>query len=723
MKQVSQNYKTGEIRLEDTVAPSLGAGGVLVRTAFSVISMGTEGMKVREGKMSYAGKACARPDHVRKVIQGVRQQGLATTYRKVMNRLDSLTPLGYSLSGTVTAVGTGITEFVIGDRVACAGAGYANHAEINFVPRNLVVPVSDNVAMRDAAFTTVGAIAMQGYRQAGMQLGETAVVIGLGLIGQLLVQILGAAGVQVIGTDLAEDRCELAHRAGVAAAMAPGADFVQLVGRLTGGVGADCVFLATSAKTNDPVTLAAEVARDRGRLVDIGKTRLDLEWKDFYEKELDVRFSRSYGPGRYDATYEEHGVDYPVGYVRWTERRNMSSFLDLLKQRRIDLEPLVSGIFPFAEAGQVYADLAAGKIEGVGVLFDYGDHEVEARRPQTAAATAAPQDSVRLTVVGAGKHAGSMLIPHLAGDRRVVLQEVVTATGLSGSNILRKYPFERAGTDFVQAAGAPDVDAVLIATRHADHATMTAAALRAGKAVFVEKPLAIDVAGLLEVSHALDESAANLLQVGFNRRFAPAVQSIRDFFGNREGPLVLNYRVHAGKPGSESWQADPRQGSQFVGEAGHFFDVFAFLTGSHPSRVYAQAIRPSEVAGEASSNLSVTVTYEDGSVATLLYLTQGASRTPKEWLEVFGNGKTAQLDNFKRVIFYEGSRRRTGKHSGRDKGMKAELNAFVTAVKAGTAMPIPVDSLIETTLVTLAAEASVVSGTMIQLADYWKQEP
>jgi len=735
MKQVSQNYKSGAIRLENVSTPAMKSGGVLVQSVFSVISAGTEGMKVKEGKLSYIGKARARPDQVKKVLQSVQQQGLWATYQKVMNKLDSLTPLGYSLSGIVLEVGAGAEEFTVGQRVACAGAGYANHAEINFIPKNLVVPVPDNVSMEHAAFATIGAIAMQGFRQGEMQLGETACVIGLGLLGQILVQILRAAGVRVIGVDLVESRINLAKQFGAIHAGRPDdPSFKMAIKQLTGGYGVDCIFITAGGSSNGPVEMAVEMARDRARVVDIGKTKLDLPWKDYYEKELDVRFSRSYGPGRYDPNYEERGVDYPIGYVRWTERRNMQSFLELIASGQMNLAPIISEIRPFADAEQVYEDMAEGRSSGLGIVFQYPEKldstkaevaSVRANGSANGAAAARPgpiSGKVKIGVIGAGNYASSMLLPHLAKDENADLRTVATATSLSGANAARKFSFGSAITDYKQLLSDPNIDAILIATRHASHAGMTAEALRAGKAVFVEKPLAIDLAGVEKVRQAVVESGNERLQVGFNRRFSPLVQEIAAAFKTVNSPLVINYRVHAGQMEATSWYLDASEGSRFVGEAGHFFDVMAYLTGSRPVSVYASAVRPEAPSADDLENITAVVTYENGSVGTLMYLTQGGIKVPKEYLEVFGGGRTAVLNNFSGVEFFEGAGERSVKARGLNKGQKEEMAAFVSAVKAGGAMPISIDELFDTTLVTLAAAESMTSGQPVYLADYWTAE-
>lgn len=727
MKQISQNYKNGQVRLENVQAPVVKKGGVLVETCFSVVSAGTEGMKVKEGKMSYLGKARARPDQVKKVAQAVQQQGLAATYQKVVNKLDSLTPLGYSTSGVVVAVGPGAEEFCVGQQVACAGAGYANHAETNFVPKNLVVAVPDSVRMDHAAFATIGAIAMQGFRQSEMQLGETACVIGLGLIGQLLVQILRAAGVRVVGVDLLEDRCARAQKLGAVRAVTGKRSTAQTaITQVTGGIGADCVFICAGGNTNTPVEIAVDILRDRGRIVDIGKTRLDLPWNDFYLKELDVRFSRSYGPGRYDSNYEEKGIDYPLGYIRWTERRNMTAFLDLVASGSVSIDPVVDKITPFEKAEEVYQELASGNTSGLGVVFRYAGHyESKRRLPEFGRVRktrlSASDSQLGLGIIGAGNYASSMLLPHLARNKAVVLREVATATSLSTANAMKKFGFERMSTDYHSTLAASDIEAVMIATQHASHAQMTAEALQAGKTVYVEKPMAIDVEGLEMVRGAVIDSKNDRLMVGFNRRFSPLIREMGAILSGNPCPLVMHYRVHAGQIDSGSWYLDASsQGSRFVGEAGHFFDVFSYLSGSRPRSVIACCLRSAATTPDDLENIVVTVEYENGSIGNLLYLTQGGLKVPKEYLEVFGGGKTVQLDNFENMIAYQGSGKKTIRSRSTDKGQKEQVCQFISAIRDGGDMPISLDSIFDTTLVTLAAMDSLRMKKVVQLPDYFE---
>jgi predicted dehydrogenase/threonine dehydrogenase-like Zn-dependent dehydrogenase len=720
MKQIAQNYKSGELALLEVPVPALRAGGVLVRTEFSLISTGTEMMKISESRLSLVGKARARPDQVKKVMQSVSQQGLRATYRKVSDRLDSYTPLGYSLCGEVVEVGDGVDDLTVGQRVACAGNSYALHAEYNWVPRNLCVPLPDGVKGEHAAFTTVGAIAMQGYRQAEARLGETACVIGLGLVGQLLVQLLRAAGVQVVGLDPSVERCRLAEQSGAAACRPPDpasrGPVLEALATLTDGAGADYVFLTAGGDTNQPVELAAELARDRARVVDIGKCRLDLPWNEYYAKELDVRFSRSYGPGRYDPTYEEGGIDYPIGYVRWTERRNMACFLDLVAEGRLDLDPLVSAVLPFEDAVGAYERIQRGEQGGVGMLFRYTANGSAVRRPAPAPPAVAPatrpvaRSVVRLGVIGAGNYATSMLLPHLRDRPDVRLVEVATATGLSGANAQRKFGFERCSTDHRALLADEAVDAVLIATRHHAHAAMVCEALRAGKAVFVEKPLTVGPDQLEAILAAVADSGNDRLMVGFNRRFAPLLTDLKAAFGARSGPVQARYDVNAGRLEAGSWYAQPEEGSRLVGEGCHFVDTISWWLDQDPVAVFAAAT-------DDPDDAACTLLYPDGSVATVSYQTTGDPRAPKELFQVTGDGQVARLHNFQRTELWRGGRRQVRRsRSGIDKGQRQELDAFVRAVAEARAMPIPLASLVATTRATFAARRSLASRRLEAVA-------
>ncbi len=727
MRQVAQNYHSGELAVIDAPAPSCAPGGVLVRSLYSLISTGTELMKVGESKLSLVGKARARPDQVKKVFDAVQQQGVLTAYKKAMSRLDSYSPLGYSLAGVVEEVGAGAEEFSVGQLVACAGNEFALHAEINWVPTNLCVAVPDGVSPQLAAFATVGSIALQGVRQGGVQIGDTACVIGLGLVGQLVVQLLVASGVQVVGLDLDQDRCRLAEKTGALLCAAPDDDGVaaieQALSKASGGLGADQVFLVAGGSSNQPVELAAQLAHDRATVVDIGKCKLDLPWNDYYEKELDLRFSRSYGPGRYDPRYELDGVDYPVGYVRWTERRNLHCFIGAVARKEVDPEPLIAGIFPLQDAAEVYEQLSTGVLRGVGFLFEY-DSPVEshrdgdipadgqavairpARRTPTrhilARSESERNGALRIGFVGAGNYASSMLLPHLVKEAGVDLARVSTRRSLSAVNAQRKFGFRAASTDTDALLHDPSIDAVFIVTRHSAHADLTCRALEAGKAVFVEKPLALSFEELDRILATVDATGNDRIMVGFNRRFAPLLVEMRRRFGRSPEPTTARYLVNAGRLASDSWYRDAElEGSRFVGEGGHFVDTMSWWIGSDPVEV-------TTLPAGGGDEMQTSLRYGDGSLATITYLTEAHRRFPKETFEASSGGRTARLDNFKRATVWSGTHARVRRHLGAtDKGQRAQITAFLKSVRSDGPMPISLESLTTTTRATLAAAAGV----------------
>jgi predicted dehydrogenase len=719
MKQIAQNYKSGELAVLDVPAPVCRSGGVLVRSLFSLISTGTELMKVSEASMSMVGMARARPDQVKKVLDQVQQQGLVSTYKKVMNKLDSYTPLGYSLCGVVTEVGKGADEFKVGQLVACAGNEQALHAEYNWVPVNLCAAVPAGVAPEHAAFATVAAIAMQGVRRAEVQLGETAAVIGLGLIGQLVVRLLAAAGVQAIGIDPVPERCHLAEKAGAVVAGSP--DDLDTVlaelARITNGRGADHVFLSAGGDTNGPVEAAVKLARDRARIVDIGKMKLDLPWNAYYEKELDVRFSRSYGPGRYDTRYELDGIDYPVGYVRWTEKRNLESFLDLVARNDVEVASLIDGVFPLTEAPTVYEHLKTGELKAIGVLLEYPVPAADAPAPATKQVLAgAKQQAVRKTgsgpaerieigFVGAGNYASSVLLPHLVKLPLVGLAHVATTKSLSAANAQKKFGFVTASTDTDSVFADESLDAIFIVTRHATHAKLVCRALETGKAVFVEKPLALTRAEVDQIAEAIEATGNDRLMVGFNRRFAPLLAAMRKDYGATAATASTRYLVNAGPLGKDSWYLNEEaEGSRFTGEGGHLIDTLTWWADSLVEEVYA-------VRGQEKGDVQATFKFANGASGTIAYLTGGNVRFPKETMDVTGGGRSARLDNFKAATVWTARGRSAAKaRGGQDKGQQAEMKAFVEAVRTGGPMPISVDSLLATTRATIAVGESLLSG-------------
>jgi predicted dehydrogenase/threonine dehydrogenase-like Zn-dependent dehydrogenase len=669
------------------------------------------------------GKARARPDQVRKLLDSVAQQGALATYKKAMNRLDSYTPLGYSLCGVVVEVGAGAEQFSVGQVVAAAGNEFALHADVNWVPTNLCVPVPDGVAAEHAAFATVGAIAMQGVRRAEVALGETACVIGLGLIGQLVVRLLVASGVQVVGLDVVAARCRAAEKAGALACAAPDEAGLHQIEQVlldrTAGLGADHILLAAGGDSNGPVEVAARLARDRARVVDIGKTRLDLPWNAYYDKELDVRFSRSYGPGRYDDRYELEGVDYPAGYVRWTERRNLACFLDLLADGSVDVASLVSGIYPIEEAADVYGRLGSGSLEGVGFLLSYSPAP-EATSPERTIRLGArterpagsqprrPSAGVRVGFIGAGNYATSMLLPHLRDNPSVDLVSVATTKSLSGLNAQRKFGFATITTSVETVLDDDTLDAVFIVTRHHSHAALAGQALKRGLAVFVEKPLALTEEQLGEILDAVQETGNDRVMVGFNRRFAPLFTDLRARLTPCRGPLSARYLVNAGRLDPSSWYLNEElEGSRFAGEGGHFIDTLSALVGRDPVEVQAMG---------AGASVHATLRFPDESVATISYVTDGSPRFPKETLDVSGDGRTGRLDNFQRIAVWS-SKGKNGRRvlAGQDKGQRTQLERFVHALRTGSDLPIPLESLVATTRATLAVGTSLATRRPVPL--------
>ncbi|HEV3381261.1 MAG TPA: bi-domain-containing oxidoreductase [Trebonia sp.] len=720
MKQIAQNYKSGELAVLDVPAPACRPGGVLVRSLYSLISTGTEMMKVSEASMSMVGMARARPDQVKKVIDQVQQQGVVTTYKKVMNKLDSYTPLGYSLCGVVTEVGKGAEEFRAGDLVACAGNEQALHAEYNWVPVNLCARVPQGVQPEHAAFATVASIAMHGVRRAEVQLGETAAVIGLGLIGQLVVRLLVAAGVQAIGVDPVPDRCRLAEKAGAAVAGSPDDLDAVLAGlaKITSGRGADHVFLSAGGDTNGPVEAAVKLARDRARIVDIGKMKLDLPWNAYYEKELDVRFSRSYGPGRYDTRYELEGIDYPAGYVRWTEKRNLESFLDLIARNQLEVATLIDGVFPFGDAARVYGDLKDGTLKAIGVVLEYPVPADDAPRPSTRhvlarTGTQSPtsvrqegrKDQVAIGFVGAGSYATSMLLPHLAKLPAARLAHVATTRSLSAVNAQHKFGFTTASTDADSVFEDESLDVICIVTRHATHAKLVCRALETGKTVFVEKPLALTREETDAIEEAIAKTGNDRLMVGFNRRFAPLLMAMRKDYGAGAALSSTRYLVNAGPLAHDSWYLNQQtQGSRFAGEGGHFIDTLSWWADSLPAEVYA-------IRGPGNGEVQATFRFANGAVGAIAYFTGGNVRFPKETMDATGGGRSARLDNFRSaVVWSERGKSETKARGGQDKGQRTEMAAFVDAVRTGAPMPISVDSLLATTRATIAVGESMLSG-------------
>ncbi len=714
MKQVVQNYNTGELRLEDVPVPICKSGGVLVRTVYSLVSTGTERMKVEQARMSLIAKARARPDKVKQVLQSVKQSGVMETYRKIRERLDSLTPLGYSLAGVVEEVGSGVDEFTVGDRVACAGEGIACHAEFVSVPRNLCALLPDGVEFKDAAYATVGAIAMNGVRQAGVMLGDSVLVIGLGLVGLLAVEILKAAGCRVIGVDLDPDKVALARACGADLALTrDDAGLEDAVFQLTGGAGVDAAYIAASTQSSDPMQLAGQLVRDRGKVIIVGMVKVEADWRTYYQKELSVIMSRSYGPGRYDRNFELKGIDYPIGYVRWTERRNLEEFLRLLSAGSISPARLGSKVFRIEDAPEAYRalDESPGQ-HAVGILFEYPREAAAQRKVLLSGVSqsgSAIGGAVGIGLIGAGNFATATLIPALKAADGARLRGICSAGGLAARSAGGRHHFEYCTSDYHELLEDEQTHAVVIATHHDTHARFAAEALRAGKHVFVEKPLALTAEQLNEVIDAQRQSG-RIVMPGFNRRFSLLSIALRDFFAGRSSPIEIAVRVNAGQIKADSWYQDAEEGGwRIISEGCHFVDLIQFICGCSPVRVFAEMVGGS-VPGAQNDNCAVTLKMQDGSVASLIYVANGDPCYEKERIEVFGQGRTGVIENWSHArLISKGQPRKIRAGSG-GKGHLPEMAAFVDAVRQGRPSPIPLDEAVATTLTTLAIARSMVTG-------------
>jgi polar amino acid transport system substrate-binding protein len=713
MKQVIQNDRSRATRVLEVPEPRVRSGSVLVRTAASLISAGTEKTAVDFGNKSLLEKARSRPDLVKQVLERVAKDGIRPTLDAVMNRLDMPIPLGYSCAGVVEEVGRGAEEFSAGQRVACAGAGYANHAEVEVVPRNLTVPIPDGVSFEDAAYVTLGAIALQGVRVADVRLGDRVAVIGLGLLGQLAVQILRASGCHVLGIDLDPSKVELARELGAEVAVLRSDDVLAAVASFTGGVGVDAVVITAAANSNDPIELAGEICRDRGRVSMVGAVRMDVPRQSYYMKELELRLSRSYGPGRYDPAYEENGHDYPIGYVRWTERRNMEEFLRLVAAGHVTPSRLNTHRFPIGVAGAA-SRLIGGEVDEpyLGILLTYpeaaerrGTRVVELR-PRSAAT-----GTLGLGFIGAGSFGKATLLPRFARGADVEMVGIATATGPSARATGEKFGFQLCTTDASELLRDHRVDAVVVTTRHGSHARYVVDALRAGKAVFVEKPLALDEEELGAILDAQAETGG-LVTVGFNRRFSPLSRALRKEFSNA-GPLAIHYRVNAGPIPPTHWVHDPEQGGgRIVGEVCHCVDLVQDLADDEVVELFAQGL--GGPLGATHDTVSIVLRMRGGSVASIGYFATGDRSYPKERVEVFGGGAVGVLDDFRMLTVQRGGKAHESGGKAQDKGFDDEVAAFLAALRSGTA-PIPLESLARTTRATFAVEESLRTGLPVRI--------
>lgn len=724
MKQLIQSASTGELTLLEVPAPDTPRGGILVRTQASLVSAGTERSMVAFAEKSLLQKARSRPDLVQQTIEKARRDGILDTIDTVRNRLEQPMALGYSAAGTVLEAGPE-SGFRAGDRVACAGAGIASHAQIIAVPRNLALRLPDEVSFEDGAFCTVGAIALHGIRLATPQLGEVTVVIGLGLLGQLAVQMLRAAGCVVLGTDPQGSRAELAMSLGAQWAGTDTAELAARVATHSSGRGADAVFIAADTQSNQPVELAAEVARSRGTVISIGNVGIDLPRKPYFEKELEFRVSRSYGPGRYDDDYEKKGQDYPADYVRWTENRNMQAFAAMIASGSVRIAPLITHRFDI-EQGLAAYDVVLGRTNepSLGVMLHYGAEPDLSRRIHVApAATAVPEKagSVNVGVLGAGLFANGTLIPAMQKTEGVRLVAISSAGGVSARAAADRFGFAWCATSNEELLHDAAINTVAIITRPDLHTRQVVAALGAGKHVFVEKPLCLTAEELGEITDAYG-AAGRMLMVGYNRRFAPFVVELHESLRNVAEPLMLTCRVNAGFIPPQHWVHDPAQGGgRLRGEGCHFIDLLIHLAADRVARVRTVALPDS--GRYRGDNFQVTLEFRNGSIGVVTYIANGSRSFGKESIEAFGGGLSARLDDYRSLQIQHGSRttRRTA-HLRQDKGHRAEWQAITQHLTAGAPAPIPFEEIVHSTQATLAAWESLNRGEAVGVPSTLQEE-
>jgi predicted dehydrogenase/threonine dehydrogenase-like Zn-dependent dehydrogenase len=701
MRQVL--IRKGSISVDQVPAPLVQSGHVLVEVAYSLISTGTELSAVQSSGQSLLKQALVQPQKVRKLWDHLRKQGIQKAVAKVKEHTGQARPTGYSCAGIVIQVGKDVTNIQPGDRVACAGAGIANHAEIVLVPHNLIVKVPAGCELKDAASVTLGAIAMQGVRRADPRLGEIVAVTGLGLLGQITVQLLKTAGCRVIGLDIDNKRVALAGEFGADCVLDPTkADVKNEIRHLTGDHGVDATIITAASSSDAIVQQSMEITRKKGRVVVVGAVGLGLERSPFYEKEIDFLISCSYGPGRYDGRYEEQGLDYPYAYVRWTENRNMQEYLRLIAEGKINLGPILDLEYDVAQAPQAYEALQSAEEKPLGVLLRYpiADAEVQADKLKTKVVLQSRQvdGKIRIAVIGAGSFAKGMHLPNLKKLSNLYhIRAIVSSTGSNARETALQFGADYSSTNYQEVLDDPDVDAVLICTRHHLHAQQAIQAARAGKAIFLEKPMALSEEELDQLIAVLVETQVPFM-VGFNRRFSPLARRAKEIIANRQNPLMILYRMNAGYLPPDHWTQTEEGGGRIIGEGCHIFDLFQYFVGAPVEEVNITSIIPQTEHILANDNVSVTLRYADGSVATLLYTALGASDFGKEYMELYADGKMLVLDDYRALRVY-GTTAKGWTASAQDKGHQEELYVFARYVRGEITEPILLFELLSSTKV------------------------
>ena len=731
MQQMTQKLKDGKMQVLEVPIPQLQNGQLLVRAHYSLISAGTEGGTVKTARKGLFSKAKERPQQVKQVIDTLKSQGPVQTYRAVMKKLDAYSPLGYSCVGEVVDVGASVTEFKVGDIVACGGLT-ASHAEVVSVPVNLCVKLHPETDLQQAAYNTLGAIAMHGVRQADLRIGESCAVIGLGLLGQLTALLLKASGVRVLGVDIDPAMVKIAREHCLDLALQRNDTGIEdKIIQYTHGLGCDGVIITAASDSLDPINFAGAIARKKGTIVVVGDVPTGFDRNPhFYKKELQVKMSCSYGPGRYDPIYEDKGLDYPPAYVRWSEKRNMEAFQELIAARKIDISYLTTHGFKLEDAPSAY-DLMMSKSESfIGILIKYDPQISQIRKKvqiKEPTSDLRPPASVSIGFIGAGSYAQSHLLPNIPKDSNVSLKGVMTSTGTSSRSVAERYGFEFCTGDEKHILENNEINTVFIATRHDSHAEYVMKALRAGKHVFVEKPLCLNEAELSQIVELLNSQMGELdgiinrqsndltnspiLMLGYNRRFSSLAERIKKEFG--EGPMAMLYRVNAGNIPAESWIQDAEfGGGRIIGEVCHFVDFLAFINGSLPVSVYADVMNdPSHL----NDTLNISLKYENGSIGTISYFANGDKSFPKERMEIYANGCVAVLDEFKKLSIYAHGKKKEKKLLSQNKGQKTEVKCFIEAILNGRGVPISFEEICSASLVTFKVIESIRTGQSLKI--------
>ncbi|MDZ7861108.1 MAG: bi-domain-containing oxidoreductase [Candidatus Krumholzibacteriota bacterium] len=716
MLQLIQSYRTGEMKLGEVPDPLCKDEGILIRTEASVVSAGTDKIMIDLAKKSLLGKSKARPDLVKQVIGKMKQEGIIQTLQKVFTKLDSPMPLGYSCAGRVIEVGGKVTEFAVGDRVACAGSGYANHAEVNYVPRNLAVKIPVGVSFEDAAFVTLGTIALQGVRQAETRPGERVGVLGLGLIGLLTVQLLKASGCKVIGTDIDADKLKIAEELGADKAVLT-ERYVSACRSFTDDYGLDSIIITASTPSNEPIEMAPEVCRHKGKVVALGMIGMNVPRNKYYEKELDLRLSMAYGPGRYDPEYEEKGIDYPYPFVRWTEQRNMQAFLEFVEEGKVTPGKVVTHRFEFDNVLDSYKLLSSDSDEKyIGIVLNYDTEKETAAFVEISSFDTVKSKKITAGFIGAGNFAKGVLLPQVKKSGGIQLKALVTATGASSRGSAEKYGFTNLYSDYKEMLKDDSINTVFITTRHNLHYRMITDSLLAGKHVYCEKPLVLnnkELNSLTELYDGLENKP--VLMIGFNRRFSEHLARIKDFADSTGERPVINYRINAGFIPKDTWVQDLEiGGGRIIGEVCHFIDAAAFIAGSKVEEVFAsELVTPGNYKRD---NVSIILKFTNGSLATISYLANGSKSVPKERIEVFCGGGAAVCDNFKKTeIINAGKKSRVKSRFSKEKGFRSEIEAFRKAIVSSGTNPIPFSSIVNTTRATFAVMESIEKAKVVQV--------